>query len=144
MDKIEMLTSPTIHAAAFAADEIEAKRLCEETQKLWDDGQSFNPEAGAYQWFGLDPRQSDNQEEFDAAVSYLETKLAALAIRKTIGQMDREECTGLVRALDHLDLGARVQVFGEELSSGEIRVSWNEQHSDEAPIPPTPWLAPEI
>lgn len=149
MTKLEMLISPTIHAAAFAADEIEAKRLCEETQKLWDTGQSFivdpnNCIATFNRMAGFELRQSDSQEELDAAVSQLQTQLAALAIHKTIERMGREECTGLVRALDHLDLGARVQVFGEELRSGEIRVSWNQQHPNEAPILPTAGLAPEI
>lgn len=144
MEKLEMFTSPIIHAAAFAADETEAKRLCEETQKLWDAGQSFNLEAGVYQWFGLDPRQSDSQEELDAAVNQLQTQLAALAIRKTIAQMGREECVGLVQAMDHLDLGARVQVLGQEIRSCEIRHIWNNQHPNEAPILPTAGLAPEI
>ena len=147
MTKLEMLISPTIHAAAFAADEIEAKRLCDEMQNLWDTGCSFVRDNAAAlmlaQLCGED-MMADSQEELDAAVSQLQTQLAALAIRKTIAQMGREECVGLVQALDHLDLGGRVQVLGEELRSCEIRHIWNNQHPNEAPILPTAGLAPEI
>lgn len=149
MTELEMLTSPTIHAAAFAADEAEAERLCEETQKLWDAGHSFivdpaNCIATFNLMAGFELRQNDSQEELDAAVSQLETQLAMLAIRKTISQMTREECTALVQALDHLDLGARVKVLGQELQSGDIRSIWDKHHPDKSPILPTPGLAPEI
>ena len=47
-------------------------------------------------------------------------------------------------ALDHLDLCARVTVFGQELSAAGIRLQWNNLHQDEQPILPTPGIAPEI
>ena len=140
----EMRVDPTVHAAAFIADEAEAKRLCQETQNLWDSGHCFRTDAGLYRMFGLDPRETDSQEELDAAIKFLETQLAALAIRNTIAQMSREECAVLVRALDHLDLCARVTVFGQELSAAGIRLQWNNLHQDEQPILPTPGIAPEI
>lgn len=149
METLVMQKNIAVHAAALFADEAEAERLCEETQKLWDAGHSFivdpdNCITTFNRMAGFELRQSDSQEELDAAVAHLETKLAALAIHKTISRMDRGECTGIVRALDHLDLGARVQALGQELRAGEIRHIWNEQHPNEVPIPPTPGLAPEI
>lgn len=149
METLVMQKNIAVHAAAIFADEAETKRLCEETQKLWDAGHSFivdpdNCITTFYRMAGFELRQSDSQEELDAAVSQLQTQLAALAIRKTIAQMGREKCVGFVYALDQLDLGARVLVLGQELRSCEIRHTWNEQHPNEAPILPTPGLAPEI
>lgn len=149
METLVMQKNIAVHAAAIFADEAETKRLCEETQKLWDAGHSFIVDPGNciatfYRVAGFELRQSDSQEELDAAVDFLETQLAALAIRNTITQMSREECTVLVRALDHLDIVARVQVLGQDLRSCEIRSIWNKQHQEESPILPTAGLAPEI
>ncbi len=131
---LDSRTNPTIHAAAFAANEAEAKRLCEETQKLWDAGRGFIPSGSLDQLFGFEPRRSDRQEELDAAVGHLETKLAMVAIQKTISQMTREECVTLVRALNCIDMGARVKALGQELQAADISHIWNDQHPSEAQI----------
>ena len=143
MEKLEMIINPVIRAAAFASNEAEASRLCRETQGAWDAGQSF-AHSPIVPLFGATTRESDSDEEIDAAVQQLETQLAVLAIRNTISQMTREECATLVQALDRLDLGARAKVLGQELQSGQIRQIWNNQHPNEASILPTPGLAPEI
>ena len=142
IETLVMRDNITVHAAALFADEAETKRLCEETQKLWDAGYSFIMTIN--RMFGIELRQNDSQEEIDAAVEQLETKLAMVAIRKTISQMSREECTALVQAMDHLDIDARIKALGRELRSSEIRSIWNDQHKDERPVWATPGLAPEI
>lgn len=143
MIELGMIISPVIRAAAFTANEAEANQLCLETQGAWDAGQSF-AHSSIVQLFGATTRERDSEEEIDAAVKQLETRLAMVAIKKTISQMTREECTALVRAMDHFDLGTRINALGEELQSVQIRHIWNEQHPNEAPILPTPGLAPEI
>lgn len=131
------------HAAAVFADEAEAKRLCEETQRLWDSGHSFivNPDNAAStlnRLFGIETRQSDSQEEIDAAVSQLETQLAWLAIRKTISQMSREECAAFVHTMERLDTYARINVLGQEFHYSEIWHIWNKSHPNELPVYPEP------
>lgn len=145
MEKLEMLISPTVHAAAFTADEVEAKRLCKEMWKLWNAGHSFiiDPDdsiATFNRMAGLELRQSDSAEEVDAAVNQLQTQLAALAIRKTIARMSREECAALVHALDALDLSAKIQALGQELQACEILSVWNEQHPTDKIIRQNPSL----
>lgn len=143
MEKLDMIINPVIRAAAFAANEAEASRLCLETQGAWDAGQSF-AHSPIVPLFGTTARESDSEEEIDAAVQQLETQLAMLAIRHTVGAMSREECTAAVRFLDRIDLGARITAFGQELQSADLRSIWNHQHPNEQPILPSVDLAPEI
>lgn len=137
MENIESRVNPIIHAAAFNVDETEAKRLCEETQKLWDSGHSFVRENAAAlmlaQLGGLD-RRADSQEELDAAVSQLETKLAWLAIHKTVSQMSREECAAFVHTMGCLDTSAKVNVLGQEFHYSDLCYIWNNTHPHDRPV----------
>lgn len=143
MEKLDMIISPVIRAAAFAANEAEANRLCLEAQGAWDAGQSF-AHSPLVPLFGTATRESDSEEEIDAAAQQLETQLAMLAIRHAVSAMSREECTAVARFLDSIDLGARIMAFGQELQSADLRLIWNRQHSNEQPILPSADLAPEI
>lgn len=134
MNIIEKLDC-TIVSAAMDANKTEADGIITRAHELWDVGESFIVED-VYSLYPTQ-RESDSDEEIEAAVSHVEEQLRSIAIDGALRKMPREAVKALCEALEAADALASVKLFGREITIRALADEWNKRHTKEEI-----WLAP--
>lgn len=125
----------TIVSAAMDANKAEADDIITRAHELWDAGESFIVED-VYSLYPTQ-RESDSDEEIEAAVSHVEEQLRSIAIDGALRKMPREAVKALCEALEAADALASVKLFGREITIRALADEWNKQHAGEEI-----WLVP--
>ena len=119
------------YCAAKKADPDQTAQEIASAQKIWDAGESFVSDPKEL-IISMMPKQreSDSQEEVEAAAESVNSKLADIALRGMMRKMSRDTAKALVGVLDGSTL-ATINLFGVRLTAYDVRLAWDDQHQDD-------------
>lgn len=123
--KIIYNVSPVIAEAARRADAKKTQDIINETQKMWDAGESFVSTGFALDDFYPRQREDDSSEEIGAAAKNLEMQLAQLAIDGAMKSIPKETAAAMCEALEAADSFASITLYGEKIPVRDFADRWN-------------------
>lgn len=126
--KIIYNVSPVITGAARRADAKKAQYIINETQKMWDAGESFVSTGFALDDFYPRQREDDSSEEVGAAAKNLEVQLAQLAVEGAMKSIPKETAAAMCETLEAADTFARITLYGINIPVRDFVDRWNKEH----------------